>query len=509
MTITDKGLGINGGARERVLLAALMLAALALFPPSLTAQWDIQIDPDMQGAVVNSVVEMHCGASQLVFAGTSQGVYLDPSGKAVAGRWLDVSTGLPGDSRSVHTLMVRDSLIFAAIYGDGVYYTKVSIRNVPACRPLEWLPYGRDLFAPLVNDMYLKDSTLYVATDDGIYHISTVPDTALDHGQNARLHEWQHLDDTYRQKTLAVFRHRNNVVAGSFLQGADYYDVNCDTAVFDCRWIEATTQPEFTGVSVYDIAGVDLAGTSLITDFEELPCTGVSISVGNDNNLYFAPVQTTEGTPSALDWWINISPSRTNAKWKYKINTILAVDLPSAPHTMFVGTEYGGVLMSDDCGASWQSVNDGLDAGKGLQGADVRSLAVINGETLLAGANDGGFFQGGAFARASLRQLTQNATGINPLPQDTTIRSVRLQVSTDIDNTSGRAKLTVPVENLVDVDIAAYNLLGKRVLEIFTGELKNQETDFTFNISGLHSGIYLCIVKGDNFKQAEKFVVSR
>lgn len=60
------------------------------------------------------------------------------------------------------------------------------------------------------------------------------------------------------------------------------------------------------------------------------------------------------------------------------------------------------------------------------------------------------------------------------------------------------------------IKIAVYNMLGKKVLDIYDG-YPNSEPDYYYDIptDDLPDGIYLCVVQGRGFQLPEKFTVSR
>lgn len=61
-----------------------------------------------------------------------------------------------------------------------------------------------------------------------------------------------------------------------------------------------------------------------------------------------------------------------------------------------------------------------------------------------------------------------------------------------------------------NLTIAAYNLLGKKVLDIHQGGEKAGEGKvYDINATAIPSGIYICVVQGDNFRFAEKFYLSK
>lgn len=61
------------------------------------------------------------------------------------------------------------------------------------------------------------------------------------------------------------------------------------------------------------------------------------------------------------------------------------------------------------------------------------------------------------------------------------------------------------------LDCGAYNLFGKRVMDIYVTQSyeKAGRRTYTFNTSGIPNGMYLCVVQGNNFRIAEKFQISR
>jgi len=61
-------------------------------------------------------------------------------------------------------------------------------------------------------------------------------------------------------------------------------------------------------------------------------------------------------------------------------------------------------------------------------------------------------------------------------------------------------------QNLI---VSAYNLLGKKVLDIYHGGEKAGVKEYPLNTNSIPSGIYICVVQGDNFRLAEKFFVSK
>ncbi len=88
------------------------------------------------------------------------------------------------------------------------------------------------------------------------------------------------------------------------------------------------------------------------------------------------------------------------------------------------------------------------------------------------------------------------------------------------DTASGKNKLTIRKEGsnyyceveLEDysqsIEISAYNLLGKRVKDVYRGEaIKNHS--YRIDVTSLPNGLYICVVLGAKLRLTEKFIVSR
>ncbi len=62
------------------------------------------------------------------------------------------------------------------------------------------------------------------------------------------------------------------------------------------------------------------------------------------------------------------------------------------------------------------------------------------------------------------------------------------------------------------ISIMVYNMLGKKVLDVYEGTPRANGVPYEIYIdspSSLPNGVYLCVVVGKNFRLREKFVVSR
>jgi hypothetical protein len=70
----------------------------------------------------------------------------------------------------------------------------------------------------------------------------------------------------------------------------------------------------------------------------------------------------------------------------------------------------------------------------------------------------------------------------------------------------------VKVELLNDessLDVGIYNMLGKKVHDVYRGSAARGTSEYTAPVSDLPEGVYICVVQGTDFRRAEKFYLSR
>jgi len=65
------------------------------------------------------------------------------------------------------------------------------------------------------------------------------------------------------------------------------------------------------------------------------------------------------------------------------------------------------------------------------------------------------------------------------------------------------------IEDLIPIKIQIYNMLGNLVKDVHNGTVVGKVSEFNFDASNLPNGFYLCILQGPNFRDAEKFTISR
>lgn len=101
-----------------------------------------------------------------------------------------------------------------------------------------------------------------------------------------------------------------------------------------------------------------------------------------------------------------------------------------------------------------------------------------------------------------LPQQTERRAIADSLPRESRIQSIR----------ESNGEYIVVVELATDqrrLDIGVYNLLGKRVSTVYQGKAVAGIHEYPIPTASLPNGIYICVVQGDGFRVAQKFVLSR
>lgn len=99
------------------------------------------------------------------------------------------------------------------------------------------------------------------------------------------------------------------------------------------------------------------------------------------------------------------------------------------------------------------------------------------------------------------------AAGKATAGSDTSGRDNRIVFS----RTSGDV-FTTRIELATDeplIEVGIYNMLGKRVMDVFKGASARGQQEFSQSVAELPEGVYICILQGDNFRKAEKFYFRR
>ncbi|HRP01821.1 MAG TPA: T9SS type A sorting domain-containing protein [Candidatus Kapabacteria bacterium] len=88
---------------------------------------------------------------------------------------------------------------------------------------------------------------------------------------------------------------------------------------------------------------------------------------------------------------------------------------------------------------------------------------------------------------------------------DTNTSNKIVQVWTGKDDLNVKIKVS---DKSKQINITVYNMLGKEIIKVYEGVHNRDDEAYTVNVS-LPNGIYICVLRGDTFRSAEKFIVSR
>jgi hypothetical protein len=502
----------------RHILSPIIVLALWCFVPFPTfAQWQIMERPEDNWGVVQSIAELRCGSSTLLLAGTSEGVFLDrvgipyhaqnaqsnntvPTGTTLGAReqrqarWLNISNGIPQHLRDIRSLHVVDSTIFALSAHGGVYYTTLSCLR-PESTSLLWRSVSGLLPATEFSVMVAHNNILFLGTNQGVWA------ARLERSRGYKQLAWMKVGATFTADVTTLHVFENALVAGTRLNGAFRYTLGCE----DCQWQDVGAFDRTpTNVLSMGTLSTTLTTPSRHNSSVVLPCSGLLLSAGTARLLLRSMVN-----PDAKTYeWLDISPARFHRRFRANINAILTGNVMSTPNAILVGTDSRGVLFSDDCGLTWQDLNEDADNEQLLYNADVRTLREHDG-VVLAGLKTSDVEKGAKvaalFGKTVPRSTVANAAA--QINDSTRGKDARIYVNTD--RVSERGIVQVSMNEPQYIEVIAYNVLGKKVMDIYSGEAKTGNTMLPFDTTPLSNGIYICVVRGKNFKLAEKFLVSR
>ena len=176
--------------------------------------------------------------------------------------------------------------------------------------------------------------------------------------------------------------------------------------------------------------------------------------------------------------------------------------------TIFV-CGWGGIFMSTDTGTSWTAINTGLPAATKIvsisQGDTTitfspssHSLRIV-GSTLFAGVDDSGIWKRplGEIVSSVASPFEMNAPGGFQLQQN----------FPNPFNPTTQIFFTVPYSSYVT--IAVFDLLGRKVQTIVSGEYAAGTFSATWNAASLPSGVYICRLRAGSFQAARKMILQK
>lgn len=124
----------------------------------------------------------------------------------------------------------------------------------------------------------------------------------------------------------------------------------------------------------------------------------------------------------------------------------------------------------------------------------------------------GNYQIGTKFAQFDLKKNSKKNNGryfeIKP-ENDTTTKGNRIISIREADK-GDKMAIYIQVENMdKNISIVIYNLLGKKVLDVYEGRPKDPSQPYEFSTSELPKGIFLLVVIGENFRLREKLVITK
>ncbi len=106
---------------------------------------------------------------------------------------------------------------------------------------------------------------------------------------------------------------------------------------------------------------------------------------------------------------------------------------------------------------------------------------------------------------SSLRKNAAKSVKIDSIDTDYHINKVNIDQSAELMT----IEVSVP-EKETKYQIACFNMLGKKVIDIQSIKSDSGKKEFSVDISKIPNGIYICVLQASNgYKDTEKFIISR
>jgi hypothetical protein len=136
---------------------------------------------------------------------------------------------------------------------------------------------------------------------------------------------------------------------------------------------------------------------------------------------------------------------------------------------------------------------------------DKRAAAVLKYGTPITGAVEA--LSAAERSAKSTSTSTSNKTPRTQNGADSSQRESRIvSVRASSDVFAVRLELS---DDEQTIDVGIYNMLGKKVHDVYRGYASRGMHDYSVPISDLPEGVYICIAQGSGFRRAEKFYLSR
>ncbi len=116
-----------------------------------------------------------------------------------------------------------------------------------------------------------------------------------------------------------------------------------------------------------------------------------------------------------------------------------------------------------------------------------------------------GIYFDSSVVRSSLQYSSDKTVKNDTISKPSKIKKV------NIDQTAELMTIEISIsDNKHNFQIACFNMLGKKVLDIISGNKVSNQREFRLDISKIPNGIYICVLQVSNGqKDTEKFIISR
>lgn len=463
----------------------------------LFAQWEFLEPPGPTRNTVQALAEVKIAHSSLLLAATKEGIFLDPGGNTTQTQWIDISHGIPPGSRDICSIITSDSFVIVASRDGHIFQSALNTETFPV---FEWKKLGTGLSAGKIFMLQQHESVLYAATNSGVWMLPLVnPNGPRQPFSGKKSPQWQQVGQNFTFETNTLLAQGKILYAALREGGLYWYNLDCSL----CKWNKLPLPEEFSHSGVQSLAWLsneqmlEMPGSSF-----SVPCSGLVVAPASSEQLLLGI--TIPGETKKMEW-LNISPGNANEHYRSPVTTIIT-HATVYEKMMVVGTESRGILASPDCGQTWLALHG--NSSSNLAQSFVQTL-YGNGTHILAGIQQNPTQTTTNIAsltavRGSLRDILADAS---QFVSDTSRKENRLSVTADVG--TERGTIIVNLGESQYIDVMAYNLLGKKVLDIYSGDAKSGSNSVSFNMSSLSNGLYICVVRGKTFKLAEKFLVSR
>ncbi len=390
----------------------------------------------IQGFSVTNVLTI-LNTGPKMYAGTEKGIYVSTNGGT---RWnkMDLRMGDP----HVYSVAIKDSNIYAGSFPGQIFISTDNGEN--------WsihFFYNNDFDTRIVNTIVFNGTYLYAGTNNGVFRSNDngITWTRLYYG----------LPSLNVSSLLLI---ENLLFAGIEFNGCYVLKDN------DANWKESNSGQLSFPVSVNTLAmksGSLYAGTSYKS----------GIFRSSDNGLSWVPINTNLLSKSGL------LPDKI-------------VSLAIQGSYIFAASSDGYVFITDNDGANWKEVANGM-----LQGT-INSLAVTDKRLYVVTSNPGGVWY-----RTISDMVTNIKKDLNPPPINFELQ----QNYPNPFNPFTTIKYNIPSKSFITLKVL--DILGREVTTIVSEELSSGNYSQQWDARNYPSGIYYYRLQSGNMTETRKMIL--